>query len=120
MVEHARCINLAAAAKKFVNPEICMNILLTVGFHNVNSETAPTDAKQEIKIADNDKQGDKDRAWLTMDEFKLCYGILDQNWESIMDAYNVTNPTFCGCVSCVYGIFGNLNCIFFYVLCVKK
>ena len=94
-VEHDRCINWTAEAKKFVNPEICINVLCLVGFRVVDSAATPADTKLEVNLVDN--RGDD--GWLTMDEFKLCHGILEQNRKSIGDALNVTNSIFCGCVS---------------------
>ena len=91
-----RCVNLAAAAKTFVDAEICMNILRIVGFFDFDYAATPAVTKLEVRMDDT---------WLTMDEFKLCHGILDQNWKSIEEAFHVTNLTFCGCVLCLCGIF---------------
>ena len=68
---------------------------------DVDSETTQGDKKLEVKMVDNHGND----GWLTMDEFKLCYGILDQNAKSIIEAFSVTNSKFCGCVSCLCGIF---------------
>ena len=108
-----RCINLAAAAKKLVNPEICYNILLLVGFRVVDPKSPLADIKLEINVADNDECRDERPTWLTMDELKLCHGILDVNRRSIEEAFNVTNSTFLRCVSCFCGIFCNFNYMFF-------
>ena len=90
-------------AKKFVNAEMCINILALVGFRVVDSATTPADIKLQVKMVDNHS----DDGWLTMNEFKLCYGILDQNQKSIIEARKVNNLTFRRCVTCFFGIFCN-------------
>ena len=98
-----RCIKWAAAAKKFVDEEICWNILCLVGFRVVYSPLTSADIKLEVEIVDI--HGDD--GLLTMDEFKLCHGILNQNWKSLEDTKNVTNRyvEFGKCVSCRFGVF---------------
>ena len=109
-----RRINWAQAAKKFVNPDICMNILWVVGFRDIDSEATPGDKKLQVKIVDN--HGDD--GLLTMHEFSLCHGILDQNRKSIVEAFTVTDWKFSWCVSCLCGTFCNLDCIFCFVVFV--
>ena len=75
-----------------------MNILWVVGFRDVDSAATLSDIKLELKIVDN--HGDD--GLLTMDEFKLCHDILNQNSKSIIEAYSVSNLTFRRCVLHVF------------------
>ena len=72
-----------------------MNILLLVGFRVVDPEAMSIyrELAMEIKLADNDQHGEH-RTRLTMDEFKLCCRILDQN----IIAVTITSLIFGRCV----------------------